>query len=56
MTIMGRNVGKIRRTPVLILRLELPGRRLKASPKRTFMDVVNKDMKIIDPREGAVVR
>lgn len=34
-----------------ILKLELPDRRPIAGPKRTFVDVVNKDIKLIDARE-----
>ena len=34
-----------------MLRMELPGRRSRGRPKRTFMDVVKEDMKLAGVRE-----
>ncbi|KAF7657713.1 hypothetical protein LDENG_00023190 [Lucifuga dentata] len=34
-----------------MLRLELPGRRLRGRPKMRFMDAVKEDMKLVGVRE-----
>ena len=34
-----------------MMRLELPGRRPRGRPKRRFMDVVKKDINLVDVRE-----
>lgn len=37
-----------------ILRLELPGKRPRGSPKRRFMDVIKEDMRVIGVRGDGV--